>query len=175
MIHEQENISALQDQAQAHPRLSRARANQERQGDHPPPPGEGPQASGHLGFPRRNRLVRRPQFLACYERGRRYYSKGFIFFVLAQSGEPCHFRLGLAVSRKTGNAARRNRVKRLLREAFRIHGAMIPDGIDIVAVPKRHLDAAGLTLESLTQDILPALADIAARLGPRPGQGSSSL
>jgi len=165
MSHEQENLPALRDQAQAHPRLSDARENQERQGHHPPPPGQGPQTSGRLGFPRQNRLVCRPQFLACYERGRRYHSKGFVFFVLTRAGESRHFRLGLAVSRKAGNAVRRNRIKRLLREFFRIHGAMIPegpDGIDIVAVPKKHLNTAGLTLTSLAQDILPVVADIAA-------------
>ena len=165
MKNEQENIPALHDQAQAHSRLSGALENQERQGDHPPTPGQGPQTPGRLGFPKARRLVCRPQFLACYERGRRYHSKGFILFVLAREGGPRDFRtwrLGLAVSRKTGNAVVRNRVKRLLKEFFRIHGAMIPQGIDIVAVPKKHLDVAGLTLDVLTLDMTPALADIAA-------------
>jgi ribonuclease P protein component len=48
-----------------------------------------------------------------------------------------HPRLGLSVSKKLGNAVRRNRWKRVLREAFRLHQAELPAGIDIVVVPRQ--------------------------------------
>jgi len=54
-----------------------------------------------------------------------------------ENGLP-YTRLGLSVSRKrVGRAARRNRVKRILREAFRLNKAAIPTGLDLVVVPKR--------------------------------------
>ena len=47
-------------------------------------------------------------------------------------------RLGLSVSRRVGNAVRRNRIKRLLREAFRLSQCNWPTGYDVVVVVKPH-------------------------------------
>ena len=49
-----------------------------------------------------------------------------------------HGRLGLSVSRKVGNAVRRSRVKRMLREAFRLTGPERPAGFDLVVVVRPH-------------------------------------
>ena len=43
-------------------------------------------------------------------------------------------RLGMSVSRRAGNAVRRNRIRRRLREAFRSSKASIPQGLDIICV-----------------------------------------
>ncbi len=45
-------------------------------------------------------------------------------------------RLGLSVSRKVGGAPRRSRVKRLLREAFRLNKHRMPAEIDLIAYPR---------------------------------------
>ena len=45
-------------------------------------------------------------------------------------------RLGLSVSRKVGNAVHRNRIKRRLREVFRLNQSSLKTGCDLVIVPK---------------------------------------
>ena len=66
----------------------------------------------------------------------------------------------------------RNRVKRVLREFFRLRRQAIPGGIDIVAVPKRNLNAAALTLVFASAELDPLLERIredAARFAPLAG------
>ena len=80
-----------------------------------------------------------------------------------------HPRLGISVSRKKlRSAVARNRVKRLLREAFRLSKAELPSGVDLVVVPR----GPGLTFAAARR-ALPSLAQAAARrLGPRPSKAS---
>jgi ribonuclease P protein component len=46
-------------------------------------------------------------------------------------------RLGITVTRKIGNAVARNRIKRLVREVFRLNRARLPEGLDLVWVAKQ--------------------------------------
>ncbi|WP_298033438.1 ribonuclease P protein component [uncultured Desulfovibrio sp.] len=113
-----------------------------------------------LSFPRHVRVRRRAEFTACYERGRRYHTEHFLLFVLQREHAGELTRAGMAVSRKVGNAVVRNRIKRLLREFFRLHSELLPAHADLVAVAKRHAGGDALDLSRVSAEFLPLLRRI---------------
>ncbi len=121
-------------------------------------------------LPRQLRIRRRGEFTACYERGRRYHTEHFLVFVLPRACPGLRARTGMAVSRKVGKAVVRNRVKRLLREFYRLHREELPVEADIVTVAKKHAGEAALDYARVAAELLPLLRRVARHL-----PGSSAL
>jgi ribonuclease P protein component len=87
------------------------------------------------GFGPRARLKDGREFRAVYHEGRKTVGTALILW--HRAGDPAAGpRLGLSVSSKVGGAVRRNRLKRLLREAFRLHRGELKDGLELVAYPR---------------------------------------
>lgn len=98
------------------------------------------------------RLKTQRHFRRVYGRGRRARGEWFTLVgVAGRRTEPA--RVGLSVSKAHGGAVRRNKIKRLLREAFRLERHQLPAGLDIVLIPQQrddHYPLAALRRELLT-------------------------
>jgi ribonuclease P protein component len=81
-------------------------------------------------FPRAQRVRRQAEFRDVYAKGRRIGNEMFAANVLANGTDSARLGLSIAV-RSAGNAVRRNRMRRLIRESFRLHRSALP-ALDIV-------------------------------------------
>ena len=86
-------------------------------------------------FRQLNRLKTSAEFRNVFGKGRKIITPTLVFHVLKT--ERLFPRLGLAVSRKVGNAVKRNWVKRRIREAFRLKKGFFSSSFDIVAYPRK--------------------------------------
>ncbi|MDR1396485.1 MAG: ribonuclease P protein component [Desulfarculales bacterium] len=105
-------------------------------------------------FPKANRLRRRPEFVAAQQYERRRKREGLIF--LLRPNPVAVTRLGITVTRRSQPlAVRRNRARRLLREAFRLNYGLLPQGWDLLVIVTK--EALGLTLPQAGKAILWAM------------------
>ena len=87
-------------------------------------------------FPKSLHLRTPAEFSAVYDAKVRE-SRGPLL-VYAKPNNLGHPRIGLSTSRKVGTAPRRNRIRRMLREAFRLMQHDFPQGYDLVVVVRAH-------------------------------------
>ena len=106
-------------------------------------------ARKRLTLPAQKRLRRKSDFDATYARGRRF-GNGF-FGVTAVENNEGRPRLGLAVAvRVAGGGVQRNRIRRIIRESFRLHQHELPAVDLVVSMRDRARGATGAELrESL--------------------------
>ena len=135
-------------------------------------PTEAPGSAGKrpLRLLRSDRLRKRFEFRRARDTGRRVHTASFVFQVARSEGPGC--RLGLTVSRKVGSAVRRNRIKRLLREAFRTDRALFPERADVVVIAKD--SCAVRSLGDVRSELAAARAALAkaAQAAHRAGPGA---
>lgn len=112
-------------------------------------------------FDKSRRLRRRAEFQRVFDGGLRI--RGRFLTLLLAPNEASTARLGIVASRKLGDAVRRNRAKRVIREIFRLNPQPgEARGVDIVVIPR--VELFGATYTTLVEDYRTALSRGVARL-----------
>lgn len=100
-----------------------------------------------FSFSRNERLRRRKIFDFVFSEGKKSSTRDLVMWAFVPDADKTGKkkpgfietgvkRLGLVISKKTGGAVRRNRLKRLLREAYRLSKDDLTDGARIIMYPK---------------------------------------
>jgi ribonuclease P protein component len=86
-------------------------------------------------LPRRRMLKRRNDFQRVYRQGKSLANRYFVLYVF--ESEALAGKVGFAAGKKLGCAVKRNRVKRLLRETYRLHSNELRPGIALLLVGRQ--------------------------------------
>ena len=87
-------------------------------------------------------LKKNREFLQVYRKGKSYANKYLVMYV-ADSEDEDLIRIGISVSKKVGNSVVRHRIRRLVKESYRLHLGEFRTGCDIVVVARKEAKDRG--------------------------------
>ncbi|MEN6320784.1 MAG: ribonuclease P protein component [Syntrophaceae bacterium] len=90
-------------------------------------------------FDKHVRILKRRDYLTVYQYGVRIYSENFT--IISCRKDVGVSRLGITVSKKVGSAVQRNRIKRLVREFFRLNRSRLSALQDIVIIARKDVSS----------------------------------
>lgn len=82
------------------------------------------------------RIKKNEEFQYIFRRGKSFANRQLVIYYIKKQ-DSSHFRFGLSVGKRIGNAVTRNRIKRYLRESFRDLQHKIVPSINIVIIARQ--------------------------------------
>lgn len=82
------------------------------------------------------RIKKNEEFTKVFNHGKSVANRQFVIYILKKEGQD-HFRLGLSVSKRVGNAVMRNRIKRIVRELFHEFDSNLLQEYDYVVIARK--------------------------------------
>ena len=79
-------------------------------------------------------LKKNQDFQYLYKNGKSYANRYLVMYVLENQSDKN--RIGISVSKKVGNSVIRHRIKRLIKESYRLHEDMFNSVLDIVVIAR---------------------------------------
>lgn len=188
---DEKDLSATQPPPFADARIHGAHGHAGRKKHTAPPPRQGARAPDHnhssqaarldgrrpavlssnsAGFGKADRLRQSGEFLKLQRRGARYQTGHFVLYGLCDAKDE-RSRLGITVSRRIGNAVVRNRLKRRVRECYRLKlRSMLPPAVAMVVIARK--GAGELKWTALDAELLDSVINLGRKLKPYSGTAS---
>ena len=83
------------------------------------------------------RLRKNIEFKNIYKHGRNYWNRNFILYI--RKNKLKETRVGFTISKKIGNAVTRNKIRRRMKDAYRLNFDNLKEGYDLIFIPKKHI------------------------------------
>ena len=87
---------------------------------------------------KRFRVKKEKDFNAIFKEGKSFANRKFVIYRLENNEQ--HFRVGLSVSKKLGNAVMRNRIKRRIRHILIEHKNQLVENVDFVVIARKGVE-----------------------------------
>lgn len=82
------------------------------------------------------RLKKNEEFQLVFKKGKSFANRQLVLYFLKKEGQD-HFRFGLSVSKKVGNAVERNRIKRYIRQSLLELEDQVKDSYDLIIIARK--------------------------------------
>lgn len=100
-------------------------------------------------------LKKNNEFQNVFQKGK-WYGSNLVVIYIVKNNEDFN-RIGIAVGKKVAKSVKRNRIRRVIREAYRLNTSNIVQGYDIVIVWRNKLEAQKVNLGNIQEDLLKCL------------------